>query len=140
MKTSLARLLLSGGLFAVVAPAIAKNSPPATEQARKVEALVTNGAALVDKDGRAAFAEFRKKDSEWSDGDTHVFVYDLKGTALLNPAFPQPEGTNVAGQKDAKGSLFKTKSLRSLQPRDRAGSATCSPSRDRQSPRRNGLT
>ena len=91
----------------IAAPSFADDPPPATEQARKVEALVIKAAALADKDGKAAFAEFRKKDSEWFHGDTYLFAYDLKGNVLLNPAFPQREGTNVAGQKDAKGKPFQ---------------------------------
>jgi cytochrome c len=100
-----------GGLLAIAAPSFAEDSPPAAEQARKVEALVNNAAALADKQGKAAFAEFRKKDSEWFRGDTYIFAYDLKGNVLLNPAFPQREGTNVAGQKDAMGKPFQDEIL-----------------------------
>jgi|SRR6476660_4582245 cytochrome c len=108
MKASLAGPVVLGGLLLVIAaPSFADDPPPATEQARKVEALVIKAAALADKDGKAALAEFRKKDSEWFHGDTYLFAYDLKGNVLLNPAFPQREGTNVAGQKDAKGKPFQ---------------------------------
>ncbi len=87
-------------------PASAQDAPPATGQANAVENLVDKAAALIDKDGKAAFAEFRKKDSEWFHGDTYLFAYDMKANVLLNPAFPQREGTNVTGQKDAKGKLL----------------------------------
>ena len=43
------------------------------------------------------------KDSDWFHGTTYLFAYDLKGNVLLNPAFPQREGTNISGQKDATG-------------------------------------
>jgi cytochrome c len=36
-------------------------APPPSEQAKLTEALVDKAAALIDKDGKAAFAEFRKK-------------------------------------------------------------------------------
>ena len=111
MKTFLPGMFLLGGLLAIVTPAISDDAPPASEQAKKVEALVNNAAALVDKVGKAAFAEFRKKDSEWFHGDTYVFAYDLKGNVLLNPAFPQREGTNIAGGKDAKGKPFQDEIL-----------------------------
>jgi cytochrome c len=108
MKNPLVRLSLWAGLLlAIAAPSWAEDSPPVTDQAKKVEALVNNAAALADKDGKAAFAEFRKKDSDWFHGDTYVFAYDMKGNVLLNPAFPQREGTNVVGQKDAQGKLFQ---------------------------------
>ena len=88
-----------------VSPAFSQ-SPPATEHAKQVEALVNKAATVIDESGKASFSEFRKKDSEWFHGDTYLFVYDLKANVLLNPAFPQREGTNVTGQKDARGKLF----------------------------------
>jgi len=112
MKALLPGLFLLGGLLAITAPAISEGSPPATEQAKKVESLVIKAAALIDKNGKAAFAEFRKKDSEWFHGDTYLFVYDLKANVLLNPAFPQREGTNLTGQKDAKGKLLHQEIIR----------------------------
>jgi signal transduction histidine kinase len=99
--------LLGGLLLSIAAPSLAEEAPPVTAQAKKVEALVVDAAALADKDGKAAFTEFRKKDSEWFHDNTYVFAYDLNGNVLLNPAFPKREGSNVAGQKDAKGKLFQ---------------------------------
>ena len=112
MKKLLPGLFLLGGLLAIATPSFSQNAPPATEQAKKVEALVIEAAALIDKDGKAAFTEFRKKDSEWFHGSTYVFVYDLRANVLLNPAFPQREGTNVSGQKDANGKLFHNEIIR----------------------------
>ena len=82
------------------------NGPLASEQSRAVVALVEKAAALIAKSGKAAFAEFRKRDSEWFRGDRYIFVYDDKGNVLLNPAFPEREGTNVSGQTDANGKRF----------------------------------
>jgi len=85
----------------------AQQSPPLTAQSKSVEALVRKAATLIDTRGKAAaFAEFRKKDTEWFHGDTYLFVYDLKSNVLLNAAFPAREGTNTTGQKDANGRLF----------------------------------
>jgi len=67
---------------------------------------VEKAAALVDRQGKAAFVEFRKQGTEWFSGATYLFAYDLKANVLLNPAFPKREGTNVSGQKDANGKLF----------------------------------
>jgi cytochrome c len=101
-------IFLSIVLAAMLAPAFAGEAPPSTKQAEAVEALVTRAAALIEKEGQtAAFAEFRKKDSDWFHGDTYLYAYDAKGNVLLNAAFPQREGTNVAGQKDAKGKPFQ---------------------------------
>ena len=75
-------------------PSIAQDAPPATEQAKAVENLVNKAAALTEKDGKAAFAEFRKKDSEWLHGVTYVFAYDMKAIKVpkhltLVPALPK---------------------------------------------------
>lgn len=93
-------------MVATTSSARSQPSPPASEKAKQIEAMVDKAAALIDKNGKAALTEFRKPDSEWFHGTTYLFSYDLKGNVLLNPAFPQREGTNVAGQKDAKGKLF----------------------------------
>jgi cytochrome c len=90
---------------ALVAPSNAQQYPT-TEHAKQIEALVNKAAALLDSKGNAAFAEFRQKDSEWFQGDTYLFVYDLKSNVLFNAAFPAREGTNTTGQKDANGKLF----------------------------------
>ncbi len=87
--------------------AAAQPAPPDSPQARKIVALVEKAAALVESQGKAAaFAEFRKRGSEWFDGETYLFAYDMSFNVLLNPAFPQREGTNVKGQKDANGKPF----------------------------------
>jgi cytochrome c len=93
-------------MLAAAPPAFPQQAPPSSERAKHVEALVNAAATLIDTEGEAAFADFRKKDSVWYHGDTYLFVYDLKANVLLNPAFPQREGTNVDGQKDANGKPF----------------------------------
>jgi len=93
-------------LTGFVTSAHAQSSPLATAQTKKVEALVTKAAALIDSKGKVAFAELRTKGSEWFHDDTYLFVYDLKSNVLLNPAFPAREGTNTTGQTDANGKLM----------------------------------
>ena len=93
-------------IAAVARPAGSQQSPPTSEQAKRIEAMVNKAAALVESQGKAAFSEFRKRDSEWWFGNTYLFVYDKDMNVLLNPAFPQREGTNVHGQKDVNGKLF----------------------------------
>ena len=87
-------------------PASAQSAPPDSPQAKSIVALVEKAAALVDAKGKAAFTDFRRKGSEWFDGETYLFAYDMKGNVLLNPAFPKREGTNVIGQTDANGKKF----------------------------------
>ena len=86
------------------APVSAQDSPPPSEQARQIETLVNKAAALVESKGKAAaFAQFRTRNSEWWSGSTYLFAYDQKLNVLLNPAFPDREGTNMHGQTDANG-------------------------------------
>jgi cytochrome c len=84
----------------------AQESPPTSEKAKQIEALVNKAAVQLENKGKAMFADFRTKDSEWFRGDTYLFVYDLKSNVLFNAAFPAREGTNTTGQKDANGKLF----------------------------------
>jgi cytochrome c len=93
-------------VMAMVNPVFAQQSAPTSEKAKQIEALVNKAAAQIESKGRAIFAEFRTKDSEWFSGDTYLFVYDLKSNVLFNAAFPAREGTNTTGQKDADGKLF----------------------------------
>ena len=65
---------------------------------------VTNAARLIEKSGReAAFREFRKPNREWFHDDTYLFAYDMDLYVLLNPAFPEREGRNLADHRDAVG-------------------------------------
>jgi signal transduction histidine kinase len=92
-----------------------QQSPPTSEQAKRIEAMVNKAAALVETEGKAAFSEFRKRDSEWWFGQTYLFVYDKDMNVLLNPAFPEREGTNVHGDKDVNGKLFHDEFMKLIQ-------------------------
>ncbi len=71
--------------------ASSEQSPPTSEQAKRIEAMVNKAATLVESQGKAAFSEFRKSDSEWWFGNTYLFAYDQNLNVLLNPAFPKRE-------------------------------------------------
>jgi len=86
------------------APAVDDPPPPTSAQARQTEDLVNKAAALVASKGKAAaLAEFRTAGSEWFNGNTYLFAYDMQLNVLLNPAFPQREGTNAHGLRDPNG-------------------------------------
>jgi cytochrome c len=111
MLKSLLICIVFAGLV-IGEPAYSQDSPPPSDQTNTVKDLVIRAATLIEKDGKtAAFTEFRKKDSEWLHGDTYLYAYDSKGNVLLNPAFPQREGTNIAGGKDARGKPFQDEIL-----------------------------
>lgn len=111
----LRRLSVSVALSAIALSARAQQSPPDSPQARNIVAFVKRAAELVDKRGKAAFDEFRKQGSEWFNGNTYLFAYDMKGNVLLNPAFPKREGTNIAGGKDENGKPFQEEILKTAE-------------------------
>lgn len=102
--------------MALASPVGSQQSPPTSEQAKRIEAMVNKAAALLETQGKAAaFAEFRKRNSEWWFGNTYLFIYDKDMNVLLNPAFPKREGTNVHGDKDANGKLFHDEFMKVIQ-------------------------
>jgi cytochrome c len=108
-KTMLRRTLVGAALAAAVvdrAGAQPAAAPPDSEQARRVVALVEKAAALVQREGKAAFPEMRRRGSEWWDGTTYVFAYDDDLNILLQPAVPAREGTNPGDEKDVNGKAF----------------------------------
>jgi cytochrome c len=113
------RILALAAVAAVVnaTPVSSQQSPPTSEQGKRIEAMVNKAATLVESQGKAAFAEFRKRDSEWWFGNTYVFAHDQKLNVLLNPAFPKREGTNPHGEKDANGKAFHDEFLKVVQTR-----------------------
>jgi cytochrome c len=110
-----ARVSVLASLLCVASLVLAQSSPPPSAKADQTRALVERAAALIDSKGKAAFTDFRVKDSEWFHQDTYVFAYDLEGNVLLNPAFPAREGTSVKGQKDANGKLFHDAIIRTAE-------------------------
>jgi cytochrome c len=106
--TALAGLLMAN-------PARSQEGPPPSDQAKRVEDLVNRAAALVEQRGRAAFIEFRMRDSEWWFSTTYLFAYDDHLNVQLNPAFPKREGTNPSGEKDANGKAFHDEFLKVVQ-------------------------
>jgi cytochrome c len=110
-------LLVCTALVCLVmgSPTHAQEGPPPSDQSKRIEDLVNRAAALVGQRGQAAFAEFRKRDSEWWYGNTYLFAYDDHLNVLLNPAFPKREGTNPHGEKDANGKMFHDEFLKTVQ-------------------------
>jgi signal transduction histidine kinase len=76
---------------------------PQYDQPKRVIAFVEKAAALVEREGEKAFAEFRKKGSEWFEGNVYIFVNDLEGTVLCLPPMPKLEGTNIIDRRDPSG-------------------------------------
>ena len=75
-------------------------------QAAEIETLVNEAADLIESEGRAAFAAFRRKGSRWRYGDVYLFVGDLQGIVLFNAAQPNREGRDLLEEHDAAGKPF----------------------------------
>jgi methyl-accepting chemotaxis protein len=102
-------------LFAAISPVFSQGSPPPSDKAKQVVALVDKAATLVNSKGKAAFTEFRKKGSEWFFDDLYLFAYDMDLNTLLVAAFPKNEGSNHTGRKDANGKVFHTEFVKVVQ-------------------------
>lgn len=68
--------------------------------------LVRDAAAVFEKQGENAYAEFRKKETIWFSDDTYFFVWSMDGIRILNAGNPQIEGQNVSQIKDILGRPF----------------------------------
>jgi len=72
-KTLLISFALTKSL-AARSPVFSQQAPPSSDKAKQVMALVNKAAVLIDKDGKSAVTEFRKKDSEWVVPRRHILV------------------------------------------------------------------
>jgi len=68
--------------------------------------VVDRAAALVQAQGKDAFAELRDRTGPFRFMDVYVFVDTPDGTELVNPAQPSLEGRNIMKLADAKGKLM----------------------------------
>ncbi len=84
-----------------------QQSPPNSEKAKQIEALINKAAAIVDTKGKAALSEFRERGSEWWSGDVYIFAYSPEGTVLLNPAFPARD-TRTTERQTKRAKPFTT--------------------------------
>lgn len=79
---------------------------------------VNAAANLLKKEGKKAFAAFSSKTGEFMYLDTYVFIKDMDGNELLNPAFPHFEGKNISDLKDVNGKYFIREELEILKTQD----------------------
>ena len=110
LAISVGALLITSATFA--AP------EPQSQQAKEIKAMVDRAAALIEKKGKDAFPEFKKKGGEWFKGDTYLFVADMNGITLVNAGFPAEEGQNRLDFKDADGKPFIREIIDMLKTKD----------------------
>jgi cytochrome c len=69
---------------------------------------VGKAAALLEKEGKAAFPKFRGTDSEFIFAGTYIWIHDFTGTTRMHPLMYKMEGRTNLFLKDANGKLFIT--------------------------------
>lgn len=103
---TLTALLISCAIIGLFFPPAFSVDAPQSKEAKQIAALVDKAAALAESKGKAAFPEFKKKDSEWFKGETYIYVLDMKGTTLVHPANPELETKSTLDLKDVNGKAF----------------------------------
>ena len=71
-----------------------------------IQDVLNRACDLIRLKGRNAFAEIRDKKGAFNFMDTYVFVDDVTGVELVNPAQPSLEGKNIMNVKDAHGNFL----------------------------------
>ncbi|MCX7965293.1 MAG: cache domain-containing protein [Syntrophorhabdaceae bacterium] len=79
---------------------------PINMETKQLISLVKEASSVLEKQGEAAFEQFKKPGSKWLQGDTYIFVIDTKGFVYVNPQRPELEGTNQINLKDLMGKPF----------------------------------
>ena len=78
-------------------------SPYVYEDTKQLVAMVNDAAALMAKEGEAAFAEFQVIGSRWRYGEYYLFVYAVDGTCVFHPEEPTFVGKNLIDLRDSDG-------------------------------------
>lgn len=79
---------------------------------------VNDVIVLIKKVGISALDTIRAKADEFIFLDTYVFIKDIKGNELVNPAFPDLEGQNLYNLQDSNGKYFIREELETLKTKD----------------------
>lgn len=86
-----------------------------------VEHRVQMAAELLEAKGKKyAFKQFRSSATPYSFLDAYVFVVDLQGRTIFDPAYPTLEGRSVLPFQDAIGKFPVKKLLKELEHNDQA--------------------
>ena len=118
MRKRLHTVIFVLGVVLLFPTGFAASSEPQSPQAKQTKALVDKAAALIESKGKDAFPEFKKKGNEWFKGDAYIFVNDMKGTTLVNAAFPELERKNNLELKDANGKAVTREFIELLKTKD----------------------
>ena len=92
-------ILLTGILYAC--------QKASDETKQQLVSLVDSAAALIASEGaERACQAFKQADSQWLHVDTYIFIYDMNGTVICQPAYPDSEGQNLMNFQDPNGTFL----------------------------------
>lgn len=80
-----------------------KLAPYAYEDTRRLIRIVEDAAALIEKKGPAAYADFAVKGSRWFRDNQYLFAYTLDCTCVFHAQQPALMGKNLASLTDMNG-------------------------------------
>lgn len=72
---------------------------------------VENAAGMIEEKGKEAFRFFYDPTGPFIVKDAYIFVTDMHGVELVNPAFPNLEGRNIMDLKDTHGKYLVSEML-----------------------------
>jgi hypothetical protein len=73
------------------------------EDTKQLVRLVEDAAALLQRNGTTAFAEYRRQGSRWLNEKYYFFVYDGNGTCVFHAVSPDLVGKNLLDFRDMHG-------------------------------------
>jgi signal transduction histidine kinase len=65
--------------------------------------MVTSAIAEIEQRGEEAYPLLRDPKGRFLAKDAYIFVFDMNGVELFNPAFPSLEGRDILGMTDTRG-------------------------------------
>lgn len=71
-----------------------------------VEAKVNQACQLLSKEGKAAYAKFKGKNSPFIFAGTYIWVHDMNGVMRMHPIKYKMTGKKILGMKDIEGKMF----------------------------------
>ena len=80
--------------------------------------IVNEAIDLLKKEGLSAFSKIGSKENEFIFYDSYVYIKDIKGNVLLNPAFPEFIGKNVYNYQDSNSKYFIRNEIEILKHKD----------------------
>ena len=84
------------------------------ERSFVVDAVI-DAVGEIERNGGAAFRLFRDPTSRFLAKDAYIFVVDMDGAELVNPAFPNLEGRNIRDLKDSQGKALVREMLKTAE-------------------------